>query len=428
MSGAGIKQLWAEERGAAAVYFALIAPLLIAFVVLGSEAGFWLLSQRKVQHIADVAAYSAASRLLRADPGDEVVQTARGTAEASGLKASDSFAANVPPQTSAGFTGQEGYVEVDIARALPQYFSGYLGLAPPVVHGHAVAGALDAGYTVCMLALSTSASPAIGVAGSAEAAFSGCSVATNSVSQNSFEMIGGSVTVTAGCIDTVGDVNVNYSGLTLTDCSAPRTFQRAVADPYEGLALPETNATPEGVSVVQGPIEPGPCEVVPSQPFDASMEQARFVGGVSFKGEVDLCPGLYVIDGGSLSFGRNSVVRGANVVFYLANGASLTIDGTAVLTLSAPASGPYSGVLFFNDPASVSTNNKIVGNASSQIQGVLYLPSGNLDFQGNSGSTNSCMQILASEIYISGNSELSMGCVPDGSRRVATNQTLALVE
>lgn len=423
-------RFWADQSGAAAVYFAVVAPLLIAFVVLGSEAGMWLMWQRKLQHIADIAAYSGGTRLLRDDPLPSVQAAALEVALASGLKTSDSFAVHVPPQNSASHNGMSGFVEVNISRALPRYFSGYFGLGDLVVHGNAVAGATDTGYSVCMLALSQTASPAIGIAGSAEAHFDGCSVATNSVSDRSFEMIGGTVTVTAGCIDTVGDVQVNYSGLTLTDCLAPRTFQRAVADPYLGLLLPELNATPESLNKLPDGGSATTCEVTPQQPFVPGTNQARFIGGLTVEANatVDLCPGLYVIDGGKLEFGKNSLVRGTDVTFFLANGASLSVDGTVTLNLKAPSSGPYSGMLFFNDGNAPTSSHKFVGNAGSQIQGVLYLPSGNLEFMGNTGTAQSCMQILASEIYISGNSELAMGCLPDGSRTVTTHQTLALVE
>jgi hypothetical protein len=60
--GKAIRYFVRTESGATAVYFALLAPVLIGFSALGGEVGLWLLTERRLQHITDMAAISAATR------------------------------------------------------------------------------------------------------------------------------------------------------------------------------------------------------------------------------------------------------------------------------------------------------------------------------------------------------------------------------
>ncbi len=50
-----------DESGSYLVIMALALPVLVAFSALGTEAGFWLYTQRIVQSAAANAAYSAAA-------------------------------------------------------------------------------------------------------------------------------------------------------------------------------------------------------------------------------------------------------------------------------------------------------------------------------------------------------------------------------
>lgn len=66
-----LRKFFKSQDGSTAVYFALIAPVLIGFAGLGSEASLWLVTERKLQHISDLAAYSGATRAL--STGNETV-------------------------------------------------------------------------------------------------------------------------------------------------------------------------------------------------------------------------------------------------------------------------------------------------------------------------------------------------------------------
>jgi hypothetical protein len=74
------------------------------------------------------------------------------------------------------------------------------------------------------------------------------------------------------------------------------------------------------------------------------------------------------------------------VTFYFTNGATINMTGTPSVQLSAPNSGTYAGILFYQDPTDAA-GPSLGGDSSSFYQGALYFPSVQLTFFGN-GSFN----------------------------------------
>ena len=136
-------------------------------------------------------------------------------------------------------------------------------------------------------------------------------------------------------------------------------------------------------------------------------------------------PGTYVLAGGGLTVSGNSTLSGSGVTFYNTSGsggyAPISLGGTGTVNLSAPTSGSYKGILFFQDPsvASSQTNgSSIVGNASSTFDGILYFPTTSLSYVGNS-SSNGYTFLIADTISLGGNATSRLGSdystLPDGS-------------
>lgn len=420
--GRALYRFLIDETGAAAVYFALISPMLIGMIALGSEAGYWFSSQRDIQHIADVAAYSGAVRQLGGD-NSAAVRTAVAAVIAQSDPPSNIVTEIDVPPTTGTHIGQPRHVEVRMTRQVQRLFSRIYSAAPVTLTARAVAGYdPNSGYPVCLLALSGTAAGAVTVGGSAIVDVNGCSIAANSVASNAFLMNGGMVNVTAGCVETVGGVSIT-TGLTLTQCADPRTYQPAIADPYAGLEMPIVTGTPVGISTLTN------TTFTPTEVYAAlGLPLARFQGGVRFKGTVTLGAGLYIIDGGTLDFSANSVVNGTNVAFFLANGADLKINGTATLNLSARTSDPLGGLLFFSSLAQPAVSHTINGNATSALQGAMYFPNSDISFQGNSGNSQSCVQIIGKTVTIAGNASLNVHCTPQGGHEMQANVTVRLVE
>lgn len=70
----------------------------------------------------------------------------------------------------------------------------------------------------------------------------------------------------------------------------------------------------------------------------------------------------------------------------------------------APDSGPYEGMLFWNDKIAPSNNpqSNIAGNTSSRFEGALYFPSSTLNYSGTSTAAAWTI-IVANTIGITGN-------------------------
>lgn len=136
-------------------------------------------------------------------------------------------------------------------------------------------------------------------------------------------------------------------------------------------------------------------------------------------------PGIYVIDGGSLRISGQHVVTGAGVMFVLKNGAYIHINGGSEVTLtamttsqlqsagvSAADSAKLAGMLVFEDPESEGTNNRNVlnGNASTVLNGTIYLPRSEVTFSGTATVTSQCLMVAAGRVTITGTADMETFC------------------
>lgn len=433
-----LRRFFRSQDGSTAVYFALLAPVLIGFAGLGSEAGIWLMTERKLQHISDLAAYSGATRAQSTKTAALITASAQDRATSSGLRPTDTIVINTPP-TSGPNTGRAGFVEVVVQRSVDRYLTTVLSndSTPLVITTRAVAGAIEgSGEPVCMLALSPTASPAFSVGGSATVNVLNCAFAANSTAENSFNMIGAKVTVSGSCLYTVGGVSVT-EGLTLTDCTEPQVLQRPAPDPYADLPMLTSTDVAGLARYDKNSIATAftPSEYLIDYP---DMPVALFDGGLTLQGDVALGTGLYIIDGGSLKINANAVLTGMGVSFYLMNGAKLDVAGGAELDLHAfdPADptarpDPFAGILFFGDRTGTPVQHSLSGNSVLDINGMIYFPNDELTYIGNSGSSYPCIKVIASQLKVSGNGTVTIGCdpsVPPGSPALASALRVKLLE
>lgn len=410
-----------SEKAGTAVFFALIAPVLIGFAGLGSEAGLWLVTERKLQHMSDLAAYSAATRGMSTNDAAVIRASAEARAQSSGLRPTDTMVISIPP-VSGPNAGRPGFVEVTVERTIDRYLTAiFPGLSETVTIGtRAVAGAiLGSGEPVCMLALSPTASPAFQVGGSGLVNVVGCGFASNSNADTSFEMQGAKVEVTGSCLYAVGGVDFT-DGLTLTDCDEPQLLQRPAPDPYANLPMPTSTDVASLTRLSSSAIGAGtftPSEYLLAYP---DLPVALFDGGLTLKDTTTLGTGLYIVDGGTLQINANAKLTGTGVTFYLMNGARLSVNGGAELDLVAydpldPAvrPDPFGGILFFSDRGGSAVSHSMSGNSDSAINGVIYFPTDTLTYTGDSSSSYPCLQIIASELEVSGNGTVTIGCQPN---------------
>jgi hypothetical protein len=121
---------------------------------------------------------------------------------------------------------------------------------------------------------------------------------------------------------------------------------------------------------------------------------------------VTLNPGIYTITGGGITFNGTGTITGTGVTLYIrSSGGSVTLNGTQAFNLTAPTTGSYAGILFYQDPSNTS-GATINGTQTSKFEGGLYFPSAQLTLNGT-GSTQVYFISVAKSYLLNGTGTLN---------------------
>jgi Flp pilus assembly protein TadG len=332
-------------------------------------------TRQKLQAATDMAALGAAT-------ANSVSSDAQRIALAQSLfKANDTSGATV----SASVAGDKVTVVAD-ARVKTTLMS-VMQVSEIGLSVRSTAARATSGPPACVLALNKTVNGAITFSGSADFLAVGCSVHSNSRSPSSLS-ISGSGSVTAAGFCSAGGVSTSKA---ITP--EPRRNCRQIDDPFQSLPAPVTT----------GCTYPNLVQVQPND--QRTLAPGIYCGGLTIKGEATLQAGVYVIKGG-LTINSQAAVSGSGVTFYLTgSGAGFTINGGGAVTLTAPTSGVYGGVLVFQDRlANVGATNTLNGGASTKLVGAIYTAAQELSVNGGSGfgQQSQLMPIVADQVKFSG--------------------------
>lgn len=393
---------------------ALSMPLMVGAAGLASDTVSWALVKRQLQREADSAALAGAYALSQGKGASDAALHDITIASDVTLSSSPVIA-NAP--TSGAYAGNVNAVQVTLASTPVLPFSSMFMAAAPTLRATATAAALTNGQ-YCVTALNAGTNWGINLQGNASVDLS-CGMATNSTSPTGALSAGGSSTVTASPVAAVGYIpaSSNFSsGTVINSYAVPQR------DPYISLPTP---SVPSGCS-------PGLNSSPNSTMTVSNPTGVACYRGMNLKGTVNFDPGIYYIDGSSLSTGSQAVVTGYGVTFILTS-STASSSGTSVATLNlgagsttnltATTSGTYGGILFYQDRRASGYVNGAGGNASSTFQGAFYFPSEELDFNGTSGMNTNCVQMVASTIQFIGNASITNVC-PAGSGSAAFTGTV----
>lgn len=402
-----------DRRGAVAMVLALSMPVLIGGMGLGIDTIQWTLAKRELQRQADSGAIAGAYSLAQGANVLSAVQS--DLARNSSFTLTQTIIENAP--NAGPEAGNVRAVRVVLATEMNLPFSGFLRDGPVVIPAEATASMVSNGQ-YCALSLENTTATGITMWGSATVSL-GCGMATNSRG-NTAVAAGGSSQITASPIAAVGVVPAsnNYGPGT-----ERISYSIAQPDPFAGLPTPTVSSNTSNGNVNSNQtrtLNPGTYK------------------GMDLKGTVTLNPGVYVIDGGSLSIGSQARVTGDGVTFVLTSAnagsnpnsiATVSMNGGAQLNLKAPSSGTYKGVLIYQDRRAPMTNqsNKINGNSQSLFEGAIYMPGQEVEFTGTTGMNTNCLQLVARRITWSGNSSISNVCPPSSGAQAFTGTAVRLV-
>jgi hypothetical protein len=310
------------------------------------------------------------------------------------------------PPASGPHNGDAKYVEVLVAAVHPTYFMRILRINSTAITARAVATNTSGGpYSGCLYTLGRPSSTLEGVNINGAATLNAitCGIEDN----GNFNTKGNKLIVNAGSFGESGNTNANGPGGTVT-CQAPgpcpTTGMPAATDPLAGLAPPCTSCgTGKTIKITGSSCSGTGCGSVACAGGSCTIQPGNYssitIGGSGATPKVTFASGDYIIDGGGsnncnsacLNIPANATITGNGVMFYFTNSSTANITGTPAINLTAPSSGPYAGILMYQDPTDKNTGPApqgptLGGNSGSSYDGILYFPSDQLTFFGNANS------------------------------------------
>jgi len=430
--------MYRHESGQVVVFVAIAMAALVAIGALAVDVGWMQLQKRKLQAIADNAVVEAAGE-MRYDPAH--AGYIPGTNAALNLASQMGFingvdganlAVNCPPSSGphagAGSCTGQSYVEVVATKTGNSFFSKIFGVNAMTISARAVAWTGASGG--CVYALNPSMASAILFTGSS--IFSAnCGIIDDSSNAYAFSCSGSS-NVTATQIGVVGGASTGGS------CNiqpTPTSGIAYVSDPLGYLAPPAASCptTP--------PHYPSGCSYAPKKGLTCNssvpgdhIQAGTYCGGITLNAGVteSFDPGLYVLAGGSgLDVNGSATVTGNGVTFYHATDpsgtapfTSMKMNGSSTTRLTAPTSGNYAAILFYEDRRLAANgvnlsqiDNTFNGGNGATFQGSLYFPTTHLTYLGTSTANAAYMIMVADSITFSGNTTVrnNYSSLPQGS-------------
>jgi len=408
--------LASDQRGAIIVFFALCLPILIGFMGLAVEVGYWYSQHRNLQSAADAAAVAGSYDLTNAVTYANREATNNGWNSTDGTITVRGFKTNATYPATGAYTTNDDAVEVVLSYDVDRMFSGYFLGGRQTLDVRAVGLSVAGASETCVLALgATNQQGALLVTGKfGGVIMDGCSMATNSTDSNAVKNQVG--TMDADCIYSAGGI----AGTVTTDCAGgPYADQPIVLDPYAPPTVPAPDDSLFS-SCAGGPASATAGVINVS--VDTNIGPGVYCSIKSTGGALTMTTGVYYLDGAnggnfSISGGATlDATTGVTIVLGTSDGSAdcgnVTISGTSSIDIVATTDGgPYSGFAFYrSENCSTTESLNFTGTTDSTIEGVVYNPKGDVDFTGSGAVVGSCLQIIGDEVKFAGIADVGSDC------------------
>ncbi len=442
-----------DESGQTLVLVALCMTLLLAFMGLAIDVGLLFRARRNVQTAADAAAIAAALDYKYNNSTTSAKTAGKAASSANGVTDGTNGATvsiNIPP-TLGAFAGESGFIEAIVVDPSPTIFMNMVTRKSSLnVGARAVAG--TGSTDGCIWTLAKSGTD-VSLTGSGAITATNCDIYDDSSNASTALTLTGSGSITAQEIGIVGGYKETGSG---SISPTPVTGIAPAADPLAGLPAPpiptgtcSSNCTPSNNGSTPLTLNPGNYtsikntgsgtltlspgnyiisgDLVNNGSGKLILGAGNYTIGGNFSStgssSLTLGSGLYVV-GGDLTLTGSGAMSGSSITFYTEGTTAVT--GSGSMSLTAPTSGTYNGVLFFQSR----TDSKaftLTGSGGDKIQGILYASDSPLTLTG-SGSMNVSLDMITDSMTVTGS-----GSIKDTNYSVVVNPNsvlskLALVE
>jgi hypothetical protein len=369
---------------------------ILGFAGLAIDVGQLRLTKQQLQATADAAALSAAMAIntCGSTPNCAAMQTAAKSALVENGITTSTFQQNCAavgggtvltlnngPCAMGSVAndpnyGNPAYVEAIVSKAQPTYFAAVLGITSMNLSARAEAGIRSP--SPCIYALDPTGAAALNVSLLAGVYSPKCGIVVESSSADALNCAV-LASITASQIQVVG----GYVDLLCSITPTPVTIK--LPNPPDPLAYLPTPAIGACGSTTASPYFGARNQVSVGLLQTAVLNPGTYCGGINIGlgATVTFNPGTYVLGSshgpGGLIIYCGATVAGSGVTFYnYGPSGSVTFLASSLLgdvNLSAPTSGTYSGVLFFQDPGNTSAAT-ILGTTSwdTVLQGAYYFP------------------------------------------------------
>jgi Flp pilus assembly protein TadG len=406
-----LRELRRNQRGNAIIVCAATLPLVIGSAAIGVDTIQVSLAKRQLQRAADSAAIAGAYARIQ----NHNVNTAVTRDLTFNNDVALSAAPTIQNAPAAGpFAGDTLAVRVVLSAQRSVPFMSFFTGSNMAVTTEATARAVFQGE-YCLVALEQTGT-GIDIGGSATVDLD-CGMISNSTS-NSAVLAGGGSTVRSSPVAAVGGVpaSANYAAGTVRLPFSPR-----LPDPYGSLPmLPVPAGCPNQALRIQ-PNDPAYTLSTTAGAPGYMGNNTWCFAGMEIKGTLNIpANARIIVNGGELDFGSQATVNATSgVTFFLtyedmvgqpSRVAQLKLNAGVTLNMVAPDSGPYSGVLMYQDRRAPDGSSHINGNASTTLRGSWYFPSRTLVFNGTAGMNTQCMQLIGRRLAFGGNSRITNTC------------------
>ena len=409
-----------DPSGTISVLAAMSLTAVIGFAGLGTEASFWYVQKRHMQSAADSASLSAASAVAAGETitagtpatGTPVTAAQAVAAQYGFTDGTDGVTVTVNnPPSSGPNSGNASAVEVIISQPQPRLFSALFMSDGPTIGGRAVSLVNSTGGAMaCLIALDTGNVIDINDSGTAHLNMPSCDMYVNSSNAGSALQMSGTAVINANASYVVGGASI--SGLAHLNDSAG-TFLNTGAptpDPYANVNIQSHSGCAQANPNVSG------------TGHNVTIQPGDYCSGITISGSsnnVTLSSGTYYLDGGSFNVSGNNTVTGTDVTIVLTNNgaayATVNISGTSTLNLSAPSTGNYAGLAFFQDRGASSGTDSFSGTTNMNINGAIYFPKQTVNYSGGAATGGAqCTQLVAFKVSISGTTNFNSNCSGTG--------------
>jgi len=389
-----------NQRGSLSVISAVtLVPLLIA---AGSafDMGRANRALGQMQKAVDSAALAGAATSITMDFAEDP-----NAGEARTYAAKMMVEANLPDQIAkiaeapqVAIAGTE--VTVDLDAEMPTAFMKLVGIGTMSLSATATADFSKTG-NACIVALGANGD-GIEVGGTVNLTVDDCWLYSNKAAAKSIDVIG-KATIHAGGSCSVGSTSVSNNSTVYENRT---TGCYTMSDPMAAWTPP---TPPEGCTYNSFSGGAG---------TSITLYPGTYCGGLQLSGydAVHFTAGVYHITGGALTINSKGNITGTEVGFYIGEDVpSITINGTADVTLTPPTSGEMKDKLIAMAPVENATEltktdlitAKINGGSLLDLAGTIYLPGAALEISGNSSDDSMGSQIIANSVKLSGTSTLS---------------------